>query len=79
MGGWSERDGRLRWDSRGVVGFGTCADREATTADSHWRVRVNLQCRILGMVVILTGWGMLGRQSFRHGVGLVEREGSGVV
>ena len=61
------------------MGFGTCADREATTADSHWRARVNRQCRVLGMVVILTGWGMLGRQSFRHGVGLVEREGSGVV
>lgn len=66
------------WDSLGVVGFGTCADREATTADSHYRGREQRSARASIVVILeLTGWRMLGRQDVRHSAGRDERRGRG--
>lgn len=66
------------WDSLGVVGFGTCADREATTADSHYRGREQRSARAsIAVILELTSWRMLGRQNVRHSVGRDERRGRG--
>ena len=68
--GWVSESSSGGVNSRGVVGLGTCADREATTADYHCpRERPSARVWCTVVTLELTGWGMLGQRNVRHGVG----------